>query len=178
MNKDDYKAREIIQNRVVAGMLGPGSDVWGLPIEEEIISDIPLKRYFTGILFPEQSKVESQEEFDDKQTESETSEVDDEQSMISDVVFEDKDKDSKPDTKVIINDENYKLNHNTFFPTNMGLTFCVSKSEKYLNVKFQFGTYFQPTVKEKIIKISEDGYNSFFDESIEIPLSFREKLVF
>jgi len=178
MNKDDYKAREIIQNRVVAGMLGPGSDVWGLPIEEEIISDIPLKRYFTGILFPEQSKVESQEEFDDKQTESETSEVDDEQSMISDVVFEDKDKDSKPDTKVIINDENYKLNHNTFFPTNMGLTFCVSKSEKYLNVKFQFGTYFQPTVKEKIIKISEDGYNSFFDESIEIPLSFRDKLVF
>ena len=48
----DEKARDIIQSRILKGMIGPGSDTWGVEDKEEIISDYPLQRYFSGIVFP------------------------------------------------------------------------------------------------------------------------------
>ena len=48
---NDYKARQIFQERLKKGLLGPGSDVFvrETEIDEEIISDYPLQRYYTGI---------------------------------------------------------------------------------------------------------------------------------
>src|SRR5690606_4780767 len=67
----DYKARQIFQNRIRKGMIGPGSDTWGLSDEEEIISDYPLPRYFSGVLFPTKSVCLTQSAQDDADGNSE-----------------------------------------------------------------------------------------------------------
>ena len=38
--------------------------------------------------------------------------------------------------------------------------------------------YYQPTFKEKKIKISNAGYDSFFEDSIPYQLPFKDKLKF
>ena len=59
MSDIEYNARQKFQDRVTKGMLGPGSDTWGVSESEEIISDYPLIRYFTGVLFPEKAIISS-----------------------------------------------------------------------------------------------------------------------
>ncbi len=41
--------------------MGPGSDIFvsEKDINEEIIADYPLQRYYTGVLFPEREKVKT-----------------------------------------------------------------------------------------------------------------------
>ena len=51
----DEQIRQVFQNRIQKGLHGPGSDTWGLPDSEEVLSDYPLIRYFTGIVFPDKS---------------------------------------------------------------------------------------------------------------------------
>ena len=52
---NDYKVqpRLIFRDTIQKNLIGPGSDVFSSNKEEEIISDYPLSRYFSGILFPE-----------------------------------------------------------------------------------------------------------------------------
>ncbi|GAA6768676.1 hypothetical protein AAFH68_46320 [Flavobacterium sp. CGRL1] len=45
--------RLIFRDTIQKNLIGPGSDVFTINNEEEIISDYPLSRYFSGILFPE-----------------------------------------------------------------------------------------------------------------------------
>jgi hypothetical protein len=67
-------ARDLFHHRIQKGMVGPGSENWGLETEEEIISDYPLVRYFTGILFPEKENPHSESEVDELLGKSETEE--------------------------------------------------------------------------------------------------------
>mgnify|MGYP000474340783 CR=1 FL=1 len=67
----DEKARDIIQSRISKGMIGPGSDTWGIEETEEIISDYPLQRYFSGIIFPVKTISQTIEEKEDAEAESE-----------------------------------------------------------------------------------------------------------
>ena len=71
----DALARDKFYERIKRGLLGPGSDIFISQddLQEEIISDYPLQRYYTGILFPEKDKVNSQSEEDEAVIESETS---------------------------------------------------------------------------------------------------------
>lgn len=175
-NIDDNKARQKFQDRITKGMLGPGSDTWGVEEKEEIISDYPLIRYFTGVLFPKKTKAESQLDEDIANAENESAENDelDESKIkkqISDIPY---------DAIPVKENENEELNlsQNSFFPNNIGLTVCLADSVKEIDVEFSFGIYYQPNYKEKRIKINPEGYNSFFDEKIPIQLSFKDKLKF
>ena len=60
----DEQIRQVFQNRIQKGLHGPGSDTWGLPDNEEILSDYPLIRYFTGIVFPDKSICKNENEAD------------------------------------------------------------------------------------------------------------------
>ena len=62
-NNHDNIARDIFQERIKKGLLGPGSDIFVNEKDksEEIISDYPLQRYYTGVLFPEQIKKDTAE---------------------------------------------------------------------------------------------------------------------
>lgn len=177
MNKLDYKAREKFLERIKKGLLGPGSDTWGLPDEEEIISDYPLLRYFTGVLFPESTPVKSQFESDASEVKNETS--DDIENEKTDSEKENDDSQlTKSFTSEIKGVDTDKISHNHFYPTNIGMTICVDNSTKELDVEFSFGIYYQPqpSLKEVKIKISEAGFKSFFDENIPYQLPFRNKL--
>jgi len=174
MNNLDFKARNKFHERISKGLLGPGSDVWGLPDEEEVISDYPLIRYFTGVLFPKKSNVETQTELDDAEAENETSDEDD-ISEISEERNSDTDQENtlKPN---LTKTDDLKMSHNNFFPNNMALSFCVEDSLVEIQVEFSFGLYFQPTYKQKKIKISQIGFDSFSYNKIPYQLSFIDKL--
>ena len=45
--------RDSFYNEIQKGLIGPGSDIFGVPENVELISDFPLNRYYSGILFPE-----------------------------------------------------------------------------------------------------------------------------
>jgi len=176
MSNKDQIARDKFQERIRKGMLGPGSDTWDLPDEEEIISDYPLQRYFTGILFPEKSlKDLTQSGSDSAEVQNETSDYEE----ADEVTCEAEDNDIKAEVKIttdIKEIEENKISQNNFFPTNIGLTVCIDQSVKELDVEFSFGLYYEPNQKEIKIKIDESGYQSFFDEIIPYQLPFREIL--
>ncbi|RAV28589.1 helicase [Sinomicrobium soli] len=152
-------------------MIGPGSDTWGLPDGEEIISnDTPLQRYFSGILFPNKDTVATQAELDAAELQSET-EIDD---YEDEQKTEDEDNGDKPQSSN--ENESDKISKTNFFPTNIGLSVCVPKDTNSLEVTFSFGLYYQPKNKDIKIKISEQGYRSFFDENIPYQLPFKDIL--
>lgn len=177
----EQAARDKFHQRIQKGMLGPGSDTWGLPDEEEIISDYPLQRYFTGILFPPKSlkdngKFCTQSEIDSKEVENETSgeeDAADERQNETDGTGTESEEKRRDDIREI---EENRISQNYFFPTNMGLTVCVDNSARELDVEFSFGLYYEPPQKEIKIRIDEKGYRSFFDENIPHPLPFKDIL--
>ncbi|MBU1626095.1 helicase [bacterium] len=182
MKTSNKKARDKFQERIKKGLLGPGSDIFGLPDEEEIIADYPLQRYFTGILFPEKESVSSQSEMDDAQGEAETTgeeeEVDAETNRLEDnsssteelqsvsTANEDNEDDSLP--------KRY-ISANQYFPTNMGLTFCIENKVKEIEVEFNFGMYYQPKPREVKIVMPEKGYRTLIEDQ---SFPFKEILAY
>ncbi len=176
-NIDDNLARQKFQDRITKGMLGPGSDTWGVADNEEIISDYPLIRYFTGVLFPDKTNPDTQLDSDTADVENESEENEElEESNIKKEVLDIIEENSVSTKKE--NEEDLTLSQNSFFPTNIGLTICLTDSVENVNVDFSFGLYYQPTFKEKKIKINKAGYDSFFEDKIPYQLPFKDKLKF
>ena len=161
-------ARDLFHHRIQKGMVGPGSENWGLDSEEEIISDYPLVRYFTGVLFPEKENPQSESEVDELLGKSETEEPN---ALTTDNEAEElptpenikklkEDSDSETENKA---------NQNHFNPNNIGLTFCLDKSLKNIEVIFSGGFYYEPKQKEVKIKIPQAGYEAFIDTKLGFP---------
>lgn len=164
------KSRVKYLNRIYNGMIGPGSDIWGIPDEEELISDYPLIRYFSGIIFPEkleESPDDGLVDIDDNneanlETELPNSDSDPENFKTS---VRDKDVDTEA-----------KLSSNIFHPNSMGLTVALDKEATHCDVEVCFGLYYEPKNEEIRIKISKEGFESFFADDIKSPLEFSAKL--
>lgn len=167
--------RDTFQNRIKKGLIGPGSDIWGLPDHEEIISDYPLQRYFSGILFPERNFTKSHSEEDDNQVQAETEEPN---LFTPENIPLDRESDEKITNKIEPDDseDERRINQNHFFPNNIGLTFCVDKSTKNIEVEFSGGFYYEPKQAEIKIQIPEVGYYAFIDENLGFP--FKDILVY
>jgi hypothetical protein len=170
----DEKARDIIQSRILKGMIGPGSDTWGIEEIEEIISDYPLQRYFSGIIFPDKTICRTIDEKDSADAQSEASKEG------RDTNEENIEKSKEVETNLSgianPNDSELKLSQNNFFPTNIGLSVAIQNDIKTLDVTFSFGLYYQPKQSEIKIKINQAGYDSFFEEGIPISLAWRDIL--
>ena len=158
--ENDYIARNIYQERIEKGLLGPGSDIFVEDSEknEEIISDYPLQRYYTGILFPEKTKIQTQNEEDASKTESETSE--EVENTPKNITETDENVEKKTNFTDENSDDELKISQNTFFPTNIGLTFSINNDIKDIRVEFNFGLYTQIEKEIKIL-IPESAYNEF-----------------
>lgn len=174
----DSQAREIIENRLRRGMIGPGSDNWGLPDEVEIIAnDYPLIRYFSGVLFPTKSRVATQDSADlsDSESQAITDADEDEENPIEtstikevDAALLDSPKSDEPETTI---------SQNNFFPTNMGASVALETTVTSIDVTFSFGLYSQVRGQKNIkIPITENGFKSFFNEKIPYQLPFKEAL--
>lgn len=170
----DEKARDIIQNRILKGLIGPGSDTWGIDDKEEIISDYPLQRYFSGVIFPDRiinKTIDEKEEADaESQAVTDVKEANEEDPEGTEEV--------NPLLTGMVNlyDEEYKIGQNNFFPTNIGLSLALRRSVTSINVTFSFGLYYKPKISDVKIRISRTGYDSFFEEGIPIPLEWRDIL--
>lgn len=163
-NNHDSIARDVFQKRIEKGLLGPGSDIFvdEKDKDEEIISDFPLQRYYTGVLFPEQVRVETQLEKDENDVNNETDS--DEADTLNDNIDEKEAEvgNYKGKNKGESKDDELKVSQNTFFPSNIGLTFCIDNKVKELEVEFNFGLYSQIT-KDIKIKISKRDFDEFIN---------------
>lgn len=169
------KNRDTFQERLLKGLIGPGSDSFGLPDEEEIISDYPLQRYFTAVIFPEKKFSASESEEDEIELQKETEEAN---NLISEEAITEikNDTDLEPEKEENTIEEN-KANQNHFYPNNIGLTFCIDPKVETIEVEFSGGFYYIPEKQSDIkIKIPEAGYQALIDEKLEFP--FKDILIY
>ena len=163
--------RDYFKRRIEKGLLGPGSDIFGLPDEGEIISDKPLQRYFTGVLFPEKEISKTESEEDDAKTEAETSKEEDSlEEVESEMIDNFKKSENNLNEKLNKPEQENRINQNHFYPTNMGITICLDKSVEKVDCKFSYGIYYQPKMEETKIAMSKEDYSIFFQEQLNFPL--------
>ena len=177
--------RDSFYTEIQKGLIGTGSDIFGVPDNEELISDYPLNRYYSGILFPNKDfpagHPKSEEEIESSNNQAETDENDydnlEEKQQIGDA--EEKEESNREDNSQTSDTQDYQLIQNVFFPTHIGFTFCM-EPKKIIEVNFSFGIYDQlePPNPDVKIAISEEGFKSFFDTSIEKPLLFKDILIY
>jgi hypothetical protein len=177
--------RDAFYDEIRDGLIGAGSDIFGVPNNEELISDYPLNRYYSGILFPSKDfptgLPKSEEEIESSSNEADTDEIDYDNATDKEQTGDSLEKEEKntEDNSQTSDTQDFQLKQNTFFPTHLGFTFCIEQ-KKYIGVNFSFGIYDQleqpnPEIK---IAISKEGFESFFDPTIEAPLSFKEILIY
>ncbi|MEM9888573.1 MAG: hypothetical protein AAF849_21940 [Bacteroidota bacterium] len=170
MKNNSLPVRDIFQERIKKGLLGPGSDIFvnHSDSKSEIISDYPLQRYYTGAIFPEKERVNSL--FEEAENEvanmTDIDAEDDVSQAVKNGITEDYDLDSEEQIfskkKDAHEDDELKISNSTFFPTNIGLTCCLSKEVRKVKIEFSFGRYLQ---SEKNIKIAADRtiYETFMN---------------
>ncbi|GHV09980.1 DNA helicase [Bacteroidia bacterium] len=160
MNKYKDEPRLIFRDTIQKNLIGPGSDVFLSDDDEEIISDFPLSRYFSGILFPEREKVDSIGLNDDINSRAES--IDGEDSIIDFGSDETNEDDAQPrkDTK---EHETEYSEVNQYYPTNFGLTFCVPKGTNSIDIIFSYAKYKQITPVDAKIEVKENIFKAFID---------------
>jgi len=179
------KFRDTFYNEIKNGLIGTGSDVFGVPASEELISDYPLNRYYSGILFPSKDfptgSPKSEEEIESSCNEADTNEEDYDNATDKEPTgdSEEKEEKSEEDTSQTSDTQDFQLIQNAFFPTHIGFTFCI-EPKKFVGVNFSFGIYDQLEQPQPEIKIaiSKEGFETFFDSTIEAQLSFKDILTY
>lgn len=179
------KFRDTFYNEIKNGLIGTGSDVFGVPASEELISDYPLNRYYSGILFPSKDfptgSPKSEEEIESSSNEADTNEEDYDNATDKEPTgdSEEKEEKSEEDTSQTSDTQDFQLIQNAFFPTHIGFTFCI-EPKKFVGVNFSFGIYNQLEQPQPEIKIaiSKEGFETFFDSTIEAQLSFKDILTY
>jgi len=162
--------RLIFRDTIKNNLIGPNSDVFVSDSENEIISDYPLSRYYSGIIFPERDVEEPKKDSiggnadANANAELENGQNGDETPPpLNNDSKEDGDVDDNENTgKAPKSEENSEYSEaNQYFPTNFGLTFCVPKDAKTLIVTFNYAKYIQIKPTDAVIEISEDDFKKF-----------------
>jgi len=178
------KFRDTFYTEIKKGLIGTGSDIFGVPDKEELISDFPLNRYYSGILFPSKdfsgkpfADSEHKKEDDDNKSETDEENGDNANEREQTGDSAEKEEKNREDSSLTSDTQDFQLKQNAFFPTHIGFTFCI-EPKKFVSVNFSFGIYDQLDQPSNEIKIaiSKEGFETFFDSTIEAPLSFRDIL--
>lgn len=169
--------RDFFSDRIKHSLLGPGSDVYAGSTDEEILSDYPLQRYYTGILFPER-KITSPDEEDGREemgtSEDDLDDHEEDQHRGDDI------HNPKRGTAVDDSGESYAPS-NQYFPTNCGMTFCVDDKLERLALRVSASNYRLAAHHEVKIVFSSDEkeflYSNLPDE-LTSKLAFVDGLLF
>jgi len=163
-NKYIDEPRLIFRDTIKKNLIGPGSDVFVSDVDNEIISDYPLSRYFSGILFPEKEIAQTEDSIGlnaDVNSKAETTDGEDENIDFDNLESEfDEETINKKHTKE--NKPEYS-EANQYFPTNFGLTFCVPKGTEKIDVTFSYAKYKQITNTEAKVEVAKDIFDSFIN---------------
>ncbi|GAA0884982.1 helicase-related protein [Sphingobacterium siyangense subsp. cladoniae] len=162
MNKYIEEPRLIFRDTIQKNLIGPGSDVFVSDSENEIISDYPLSRYYSGILFPER---DTETSIGEKEMIDANAEIEDDNLEENLILLDKGEEDFDEDVDISKNVEPEKeySEANQYFPTNFGLTFCVSKDTKSLKVAFKYAKYEQIKPTNAVIEIDEKDYRWFVE---------------
>lgn len=170
MNNYKEQPRLIFRDTIQKNLIGPGSDVFSNNNKGEIISDYPLSRYFSGILFPEReidTKIDSIGLNIEVNTNAETEDGEDDQKEFdADNSIENEEVEEKFDKKLKEEGDNEYSEANQYFPSNFGLTFCVSKETKKIDINFSFAKYKQIKSVDAKILIDEKQFNDFINHPL------------
>ena len=142
--KEYIEARKEFISLVKKELLGPGSEV-SIPDEEhELISNTPDVRYSIGILFPQNNKLNADNDDSIKKEETIDENVGDiEENDFSedDEIGNSKEKGSPVDSNDDDNlDEEIGLASQNM-PSSMGITFFAKGNSEHINCRVSFGTY-------------------------------------
>ena len=151
--------RDLIITRIQKELIGPGSDLFEcndkINFLDEIIADKPLLRYSSGILYPKQNTIIDFVEVDD---EGEEATIEDEKKEN-----EDENEEIKEDEQINVSIENSDDNKDTsysastFFPSQYGISFAVSRDCPELKISVSFGNY--KIAKYTDVALSYSGEN-------------------
>lgn len=148
--------REKVISRVQKELIGPGTDLFEcfdkVSFSDEVIADKPLLRYFSGILYPKQTTAISDFMEVDDENEETPSEIAEE---VSDTIIENSDTNLLTESKEDNNGVQYS--GSTFFPSQYGISFAVSKDCSELKINLSFGNYKKAKAKEIAIKYDGDS---------------------
>lgn len=149
------EARDIYLDRIKRELIGPGSDIFYCSDDhsDEVIEGKPLSRYYSGILFPPKTElIEDDPELFNESTDELNEEPDE---------LTTKEKENIRGESEIFDsseeDETFKLRTNLYFPTNIGLTFCIPIVADTIDLKLSFGTYKKASNKKIKIKYNGEG---------------------
>jgi superfamily II DNA/RNA helicase len=150
--------REKIISRVQKELIGPGTDLFEcsdkINFSDEIIADKPLLRYFSGILYPKQTAIGDFVEDDDENEETPIEIVEENKDNGENVDKEIQSPTTKEDDKEV------QYSASTFFPSQYGISFAVSKDCSELKIKLSFGNYKKAKAKEIAIFYDDDIINA------------------
>ncbi len=149
--------RDFFSIQIQKSLLGPGSDVFALPENEEVISEYPLQRYYTGILFPEKT-INSPDEQDGRDEVGAEKEDDD----IEIIRDENQDAPESKNSSSSYKDDEAFVVANQYFPTNIGLTVCLQPQTKEIEVIISGAYYKLATPSETKIVFSSDEKNELY----------------
>jgi len=145
--------RKQIISRVQKELIGPGSDLLEcedrINFSDEIIADKPLSRYFSGILYPKQTAIGDFQEDDDENEETPPEVAEENNNDNTETEDVEKTAEAKEDDKEV------QYSASTFFPSQYGISFAISKNCPELKIKLSFGNYKKAKAKE--ISIFYDG---------------------
>ncbi len=178
-NKYIDEPRLIFRDTIQKNLIGPGSDILISDVENEIISDYPLSRYFSGIVFPEKIVDPIQDSFGfDNESNANAETIDDTTEITNDLI-ENNDsiqvEDDISEKKSKVNSDNEYSEANQYFPTNFGLTFCVPNDQKEIIVEFIFAKYKQLKPLEGKVEINQEDFEKFHSHPFN---TIKQHLVF
>ncbi|PWJ57593.1 helicase-like protein [Dyadobacter jejuensis] len=156
--------RLLFRDTIQQNLIGPGSDVLISDSDNEIISDYPLSRYFSGILFPERDIDDPKKDGIGKNADANANaEIEDDNldTDLNQTNDSENDFDEDVDKSKNVEPEKEYSEANQYFPTNFGLTFCVPKNAESLTVTFNYAKYIQINPTDAVIEISEADFRKF-----------------
>lgn len=164
-NKYIEEPRLIFRDTIQKNLIGPGSDILISDTENEIISDYPLSRYFSGIVFPEKIVDPVQDSFGFENESNANAETIDNNDLITSELVDNNDsilaEDDNTEKKAKINTDSEYSEANQYFPTNFGLTFCVPNDQKEITVEFIYAKYKQLKPLEGKVEITQEDFEKF-----------------
>lgn len=164
----------IFKDTIRKGLIGPGSDIFGLDDNQEIISDYPLKRYYSAVLFPERETFKSRQATIGLEADlNAQSEISDDKGEDGNEIaaFEDtiENNPANPEGPKKTNrdlTEEFYSEANHYFPNNFGLTFCVDNSVTSVTAEFSFAKYEQVKKGQGKIAISKEDFEQLANNHI------------
>jgi hypothetical protein len=148
---NDTEKRNFFIHHLEQQLIGVGAvqHIVGDNPKEELLNNYPLQTYYSGILYPERSNGTSKGDIDNIESQADT--------FNNDIENEDANNDESMDNSIQTRTSNqevpYSLESNSYFASNMGLTFCVGEDAGPLQITFSAGKYKNVAANKEVIKI-------------------------